>query len=69
MEQIRVNISSTASVGRLGKKTGPKSVAVVRPAVRRDVADEDDDWRKTRGEFGAEAKPRLACNTMASRLA
>ena len=27
------------------------------------------DWRKTRGELGAEANPRLACSTIASRLA
>lgn len=27
------------------------------------------DWRKTRGELGADAKPLLACRTMASRLA
>jgi hypothetical protein len=27
------------------------------------------DWRKTLGELGAEAKPLLACRTMASRLA
>lgn len=27
------------------------------------------DWRKTRGELGADANPLLACRTMASRLA